>query len=48
MVAKIRFRKISSKYGIQIPVETRIGTVVVHDVPDNATTVGNPNRVILK
>lgn len=24
------------------------GTVVVHDVPDNATTVGNPNRIILK
>lgn len=24
------------------------GTVVIHDVPDNATTVGNPNRIILK
>lgn len=116
IIAKIMFRKISSKYGIQIPVETRIGpglyighgigivingktkigkncnisqfltigsnkgtpatigdnvyigpgvcivedvkigdnvkigagTVVVHDVPDNATTVGNPNRIILK
>lgn len=24
------------------------GTVVVQDVPDNATTVGNPNRIILK
>lgn len=24
------------------------GTIVVHDVPDNATTVGNPNRIILK
>lgn len=24
------------------------GTVVINDVPDNATTVGNPNRIILK
>lgn len=116
IIAKIMFRRISNKYGIQIPVETQIGsglyighgigivingktkigkncnisqfltigsnkgtpatigdnvyigpgvcivedvkignnvkigagTVVVHDVPDNATTVGNPNRIILK
>ena len=24
------------------------GTVVIHDVPDGATTVGNPNRIIIK
>lgn len=29
-------------------VKVGAGTVVVHDVPDNATTVGNPNRIIQK
>lgn len=24
------------------------GTVVINDVPDGATTVGNPNRIIIK
>lgn len=116
VIAKIMLKKISRKYGIQIPVETQIGaglyighgigivvnrtavigrncnisqfttigsnkgkaasigdnvyigpgvcivedvkignnvkigagTVVVHDVPDNSTTVGNPNRIIIK
>lgn len=24
------------------------GTIVIHDVPDNCTTVGNPNRIIKK
>lgn len=34
--------------GVKIGNNVRIGagTVVIHDVPDNCTTVGNPNRII--
>lgn len=116
LVAKIKYRRFSRKYGLQIPVGTKIGkglyighgigiiingktkigkncnisqfltigsnkgtpatigdnvyigpnvcivedvkignnvkigagSVVINDVPDNATTVGNPNRIVLK
>lgn len=35
--------------GVKIGNNVKIGagTVVINDVPDNATTVGNPNRIIL-
>jgi bacterial transferase hexapeptide domain-containing protein len=34
--------------GVKIGNNVKIGagTVVIHDVPDNCTTVGNPNRII--
>ena len=36
--------------GVNIGDNVKIGagTVVIKDVPDNCTTVGNPNRIILK